>query len=63
MNGRIERVDGRLEIVSEMNYQTVNDEKEAERQLRIRRRIEGALGFMFLFGYLWFVIWGGARGL
>jgi hypothetical protein len=63
MNGRIERVDARLEIVSEMNYQTINDELEADRKLRIRRRIEGWIALACFFAYLWFVIWGGARGL
>jgi hypothetical protein len=63
MNGRIERVDGRLEIVSEINYQTVNDVKEDARREKLKRRIEGWVALACFFAYLWFVIWGGARGL
>jgi hypothetical protein len=64
MTDRIERIDARFALApnSEMNYQTVNDEKEAERQ-RCRRKIQGCLVIIALMGYVWLLVWKVAQGL
>lgn len=75
MNGRIERVDARYALNSEMNYSTVDfffaemkREKwrtRRERLLRMAKRLNNSKLFWTLVGlaYLWFVIWGAAKGL
>jgi hypothetical protein len=62
MNGRLERMDC-LELTSEMNFNVINEELEAERHRRIRRRIEGWLAFAGFVAYMWFVIWGAGKNL
>lgn len=48
MNGRAERTDGRLELVSEANYSTVVKLLEEARQERIRKRWKWiGLGLLF----------------
>jgi len=75
MNGRIERTDGILEVYSERNYDAVDfffsEVKREKWRLRrdcvrrIAKRVNNSKLFwaLVVFGYLWFVIWGGARGL
>jgi hypothetical protein len=64
MNGRIERIDARLELNSEHNYANVDFFfAEEERRRKWRRRIEGALVLAGLFGWLWLVIWRAAQGI
>jgi hypothetical protein len=64
MNGRIERIDARYALNSEDNYANVDFFfAEEERRRKWRKRIEGALGFAFLFGWLWLVIWKAAQGI
>lgn len=63
MNGRIERIDARYALNSEMNYSVIVDELKADRKRRIRRRIEGALAIAAVLGWLWLVIWKVAQGI
>ena len=62
MNGRQERTDGRLEIVSEMNYSTINEELQAERQRRIKKRIKAVLTMVGSALYVWLLIYGRTKG-
>jgi hypothetical protein len=64
MNGRIERIDARLELNSEHNYSAVDFFfAENQRRKKIRRRIEGWVALACFFGWLWFVIWGAAGNI
>jgi hypothetical protein len=64
MNGRIERIDARYALNSEDNYSSVDFFfAEDQRRKQWKRRIEGALGLAFLFGWLWLVIWRAAQGI
>lgn len=63
MSGRIERVDGRMELFSECSYQHVMEVIHEERIRRWKSRAWKAFLFLVWSGYCWILIDRIARGM